>query len=173
MIRKILFSLCLFFYSSFALAEQKIVILDIEKVLSSSLAAKHASETIKKRLDTYQLEINKKSDELKIEQEELISQTNILTQEVLQEKQASFIGKLKSLEKEVQVKKKELDGLYVKAIAEIEKSIDTIVKELSEKEDYNIVMAKSEVIHFRNVTDISSQVLGVLNKRLKKVNVEI
>ena len=55
-------------------ANNNIATLDIEMILSKSLAAQDAAKKIKEKLDFYQIEINKKSSELQTEQNDLVKQ---------------------------------------------------------------------------------------------------
>lgn len=173
MLKKYISIIFFVFISSSCFAASNIAILDIEGVLAKSLAAKNAAEQIKKKMEAYQIEINAKSNELKREQNDLVKQSQILTQEVLQAKQKSFVAKIDNLEKEVEAKKKELDQLYVSAISEIEKNIKIIIADISIKQNFNIILAKDEIIYAHEVHDLTEQVVEALNKKITKVELSI
>jgi outer membrane protein len=152
-------------------ANNNIATLDIEMILSKSLAAQDAAKKIKEKLDFYQIEINKKSSELQTEQNDLVKQSEILSQELLEAKQKDFITKIQTLENEVNNKKKELDNLYVKAISEIEKHIKEIISDISKKENYNLILSNNDIIYSYNITDLTEKVLLELNKKIKKITI--
>lgn len=148
-----------------------IATLNIELILAKSVAAQNAAAQIKEKLDLYQIEINKKSELLKREQNDLMQQSNILTQEALEAKQRDFVAKIQNLENEVKEKKQQLDSLYVKAVSQIETNIGEIIKEISKEENYNLILASNDIIYAHNIADLTEKVLNILNKKLTKVEI--
>lgn len=154
-----------------AKAETKIAILDVKEIISESIAAKKASQKLKSKLSEYQLEIDIQSSKLKKEQEKLQEQSSLLTQEALQTKQAEFIEKIKSLELEVNKKKKNIDAINLKVIAEIEENIDVIVQKIAKNNNINIVLSKSDIIYVNDIENITDLVVEELNKNLSDIKI--
>ncbi len=150
-----------------------IAILNVDEVLAKSIAAQNATVQLKEKLDLYQIEINKKGESLQREQNDLVQQSNILTQEALEAKQKDLITKIQSLEIEVKDKKKKLDNIYIKVISQIEKNIAEIIEEISKEENYNLILSSSDVIYSNNITDLTQKVLTSLNKKLTKVEISL
>ncbi len=168
---KYLIIIFLLFTFKIAHAETNIAILDIKKIISESIAAKKASQKIKSKLSEYQLEIDLKSSKLKKEQDKLLEQASLLTQEAMQNKQAEFVKKIKALELEVNKKKENLDKINISVISEIEKNIDIIVQKIALDKDINLVFSKSEIILTREVEDITEKVTEELNTKLTEIKI--
>ena len=73
----------------------------------------------------------------------------------------------------MEAKKKELDQLYVSAISEIEKNIKIIIADISVKQNFNIILARNEIIYAHEVHDLTEQVVEALNKKITKVELSI
>jgi outer membrane protein len=169
---RILYILIILLFSSISYANSNIAVLDVKKIISESIAAKKASQKLKAKLSEYQLEIDLKSNKLKKEQEKLLEQSALLTQEALQSKQAEFVEKIKSLELEVNKKKENLDIINLKVISEIEKNIDEIVQNIAKKENINLILSKAELIYVNNIKDITDTVIDKLNDKLVEIKID-
>lgn len=150
-----------------------IAIIDIKKVLSSSLAAKSILDDLNNKMVEYQSEIDTNSKALQTEQELLKEQSAVLTKDAISEKQQKIFHKLQLLEKDVAKKKENLQSAYIKTLQEIEQKIIAIVQDISKKNDYNIVLTKENLLYYQNLTDISEKVVNLLNKQLPKIELSI
>ena len=173
MIKKILF-LCIFiFFSNNLSAANTLAVIDLQKVLSNSSAAKYILDSLNAKMAEYQNEIDKSSKDLQAKHNSLSKQSSVLSEDVLKEKQEEIFKQLKLLESDVAQKKKKLQTAYTKTLSVVEKKMIKIVSDLGEKKAYNVIFTKENLIFHQNIDDISEEVITMLNNQLPKVELSL
>lgn len=150
-----------------------IVVIDVKKVLSDSLAAKSILKDLNDKMAEYQVEINKKSTALQKKHDMLKEQSNVLAENVVNEKQQEIFQQLKLLEKDVKKKKEKLQSAYVTTLQKIEAKVMEIIEVISKKNDYNMVLTRENLLYYQNLTDISGEVISRLNSELPKIKLSL
>lgn len=169
--KKLFFTLLLtyFFNISFLWANTNIAVVDLEYILKNSLAAKEVLNELNNKKKSYQLEIEKKNKALEKEYNNLKNQASVLSTEVIKNKEQELMVNIQKLEQNVQNKQKKLQSDYLKTLAIIEQEIIIIVKNIAQKNDYNIVVTKNNLLYYDNNIDISKQAVKVLNQKIPKI----
>jgi outer membrane protein len=161
---------CLFF-SSGVFALEKIAIIDLKKIVSNSVAASKLTDNLQKEIKEGQKDINSKVAELEKKYKEILEQKDILTAEAFKEKQQELLAEKQILQQQVANKTKELEKSYALQLTQIEKKIQSIIEYISNKEDYNLILNKNEVV-FSVYPEITDDVTIQLNKTLPEVSLK-
>ena len=174
MLKKLLLVLLLVVMPAIASAEivtPKIVVVNVQKIMKESKAAKDATKKLETKRDQYQSQITSEENKLKKSEEELMQQKNILSKEALAEKQKSFIKQINDVRSGVQKKKVKLDKAYKKALAEIQKAMLAVVEQMATEKGFNLAIPTTQLIYAEANMDITSEVLTRLDKKLPKATI--
>jgi Skp family chaperone for outer membrane proteins len=164
-------------FTSISLADKypntSIGIIDINKVLTESKAAKDATKQIEK-IQVKSEEDSKKEDELIIqEREKLIEQQSVMAPEAFEVKVADFEKKVQSYQLERQEKLRKLDQMVQEARASILDEVKPIINDYANELGITVILEKNAVILSADDMDMTDQVIEILNKNLPKIKVEL
>ena len=165
------------FFANFSLADQypntSIGIIDINRVLTESKAAKDATKQIEK-IQKKSEEDSKKEDELIIqEREKLIEQQSVMAPEAFEVKVADFEKKVQTYQIERQEKLRKLDQMVQMARAKILDEVKPIINEYAKEVGITVILEKNAVVMSADEMDMTEQIIKILNKNLPKIKVEL
>lgn len=154
-------------------ADEKIAVVDIQKVVKNSSASKDISSQIEKKRAAYQAAITKQEEELRKEDQALAKQQAILSPEAFQQKAKAFKSRVADVQKDVQSRRVKLEKAYEEAVLEVQKVVLDIVSKLAAEKGFVIAIPTSQILYAKPDMDITTEVLTRLNSRLSKVQVKI
>ena len=158
--------------NTYALADQKLVTLDMKYVLNNSKAGKEAQDFLKKSL----LDNNKKfsdiENNLKKEETDLLEKKNILSKEEYQKKADTLRKKVIDYQSQRRTALDKLANQRTKARQTLLKTIDPILNTYIQENDISIVIDKKFVLGGRSDLDITNSIIGKLNKELQSLNLQ-
>ena len=155
--------------TNFAYAEDKVVYLDVNLLLSESEVGKYVNSNLKKISDDNNEEYKKFEAELKSDEEKLLTQQNILKKEDYEKKISELRNKFKSYQDKKNNKNKELNSLRNNAGNKILKNINEIMTEYSKKNSISLVITKQSIIIGKTELDVTNDILELLNKKITKL----
>ena len=168
MIQKTLF-LCasVLLFSSAAFAIEPVYVVDMQKVISESIAGKAAKNDIEAELKKREGALSKTQNDLKAMKAELDSQSSVLSKEALKAKQEALILKDKEFQKTYQENREALAKKNNDSIGKIVTEIDAIVKKIAKDKEYRLVLEKDQrvVLYVADEYDITDAVLKQLNDK--------
>jgi outer membrane protein len=156
-------ALAFFLVAGVAEAEQKVAVVDVQRVVASTEDGLRAQATLKKLFDNRQQELNKKQTDLQRQREELDKQAKVLPKDALEKRvndwqkqmmelQAIFVEYNKELEK----KQKELtDPVFEKVMQ--------IIKRLATTESFDLIVDKATVAYVRGDLDLTDRCIQMYN----------
>ncbi len=150
--------------------QPKIAVVDIQRIMKDSLAAKDLKAQLESQRNQYQADIKTKEDKLKKEEEDLAKQKNVLAKDALTAKQKAFVDDINAVRKDVQEKRVKLDNGYKNALNEIQKVVQDIINDLAKEKGFNLAIPTSQLVFAHKDFDISDEVLNRLNKKLPKLS---
>ena len=163
-----------FFFLIFTLSyaeEQKIVYLNIEKIMQNSIAGK----SIKKQLeDLYNkdLEKFKKNDEiLKNKEQKLITQKNILNQEDFQKELTNLRSEIINFQKEQMRARENINKLRIKATNKLISKLSPILQEYAKKNSISLILQKKNIIMGKKEIEITEEILSITNNEIKDIKI--
>ena len=142
-----------------ATAPVKLGVIDTQKILRESKAAKAAQSVFMKDLEAKRAVYQAKEKEIKTLDEELKNQNIKLSAEIRQEKTEKLAQEVKELKRlgadmEEELKKKEVE-LTRRLLSEIVQ----IVKTFSKKEHYTVILEKGSVVVADDAIDVTDRII--------------
>ena len=163
-----------FFFLIFTLSyaeEQKIVYLNIEKIMQNSIAGK----SIKKQLeDLYNkdLEKFKKNDEtLKNKEKKLITQKNILSQEDFQKELTILRSEIINFQKDQVRARENINKLRREATGKLISKLSPILQEYAKKNSISLILQKKNIIMGKKEIEITEEILSITNNKIKDIKI--
>ena len=165
----------LFFFLIFhtnLFAEEKIFYLDVNFLLSESEAGKYINNELQIINNKNIEEFKKIENSIKTEEEKLLKQKNILKEEEFNNKVNKLREKYKSYQELKNTKNNDLKILRDKTGNQILKIINEILAEYSTKNKISLIMEKKNIVIGKTELDITKNILGLLNAKIKKVELK-
>ncbi len=158
----------LIFTSSYA-EEQKIVYLNVDKIMQQSIAGK----SIKKKLEELynkNLKKFKKNDEiLKNKEKKIISQKNILSQEDFQKELTSLRSEIIKFQKEQVKAREDINKLRIEATNKLISQLSPILEEYAKRNSVSLILQKKNIVMGKKEIEITDEILEITNKRIKDI----
>ena len=158
------------FVSSFA-EEQKIVYLNLDKIMQQSIAGK----SIKKQLENLykeNLEKFKKNDEiLKSKEKKIITQKNILSKEDFQKELTGLRKEIINFQKEQVKARDEINKLRVGATNELISKLSPILEEYAKENSISLILQKKNIVMGKKEIEITDEILSITNEKIKNIKI--
>jgi outer membrane protein len=170
-VKKFIFLILIFNFFSFSYAEEKLAYIDMDLILSQSIASKSLFNQLKK-IETTQLEnLNKKEKILKDNENKILSSKNILSNE-------EYIKKVNIFKKDLtnyQSKKKEIirsfNNKQNNEIMRFIKLISPLINEYMDKNSISILIEKKNIFIAKSNYDITKNILEIINNEVKEFKI--
>ena len=170
--KKLIFLFIFFFINIPAYPNEKIVYLDVEKIMQESIAGKSIISQLKKKRESTISEFKKKEKEIIDKEKKLISQKNVLNKE-------EFEKKIKNLRKDISIFQKErsksansIAQSRIKATKKLLENLTPILEEYSKKNSIKIIVQKKNIVMGKKEDDITSDILDLINQKVKKIKID-
>lgn len=149
-----------------------IAIVDTQKILEQSSAAKKIREQIDKKAEEFKADSSKKEDYFKKKYEDLEKQKTVLSKEAFEKKNAELSKEFGEAQQKVQESRGKLDKGYMEAMQKFDGAFIDVVKEVAAKKGSKVVLQKVQTIYSDNSLDITDDVLEAVNKKMASVDVK-
>ena len=151
---------------------QKIVYLNVDKILQQSTAGK----SIKKQLETIykqNLEKFKKNDEiLKEKEKKIIAQKNILIKEDFQKEISSLRSEIIKFQKDQVRSRESLNKLRIEASNKLISALSPILKDYAEKNSISLILQKKNIVIGQKEIEITGEILSIANEKIKNIKIK-
>ena len=158
--------------SSYSYAEEKVVYLDVNYLLSESKVGIYVNSNLKKISDENNKLFKNFEAELKSDEEKLLTQQNILKKKDYDKKISELRNKFKSYQEKKNNKNKDLSLLRNNAGKIILKNINEIMTEYSKNNSISLVIQKQSIIIGKTELDVTNDILELLNKKISKLELK-
>lgn len=155
------------------LAAPIIAVVDVQKIMQESAAAKGIQAEIEAQRDKYQKEISGLEDKLRSAEQELRKQQTVLSADALAKKRKEFETQVAEVQRTVQNRKRALDAGMGDAMGAVQKAMLEIIADVVRERGANIVLARHQFVIVDTKLDISDTVMERLNVALPKVAVNV
>ena len=166
----LIFFFLIFCVNSFA--QEKIVYLDVNYIISESEAGKYINKELKKINDKNIEEFKKVENSIKSEEENLLKQKNLIKEEEFNKKANELRDKYKSYQELKNIKNNDLKKLRDNAAKKILDILNLILSEYSAKNSISLIIDKKNIIIGKSELDVTNQIMDLLNKKIKKVDLK-
>ena len=165
--KKIIISLTMVLvFSSLAMAQTKLAIIDMKEVISKSEPGQKAMDELKKKFDKMKQGLKQQREELQALREELQKQSLVLSQEAKQDKELEFKRKVRDFQDMFQTYQRKMRMEEKKLSDPIIKTLIQIIKDYGKKHKYTAILdAKSSGLLYADDTiNITKEIIVELNR---------
>ncbi len=156
-----------------ALPTPIVAIIDVQRILEESLAAKSVQRQLESQRAKFQAEISDEEQSLRRAEGELTKSRDTVRPEIYADKEQQLRQRFLSVERHVQAKRKTLDQSFTDSMNVVRKNLLDIVGVLAHERRANLVVVKQQVLWSDKSMDITDEVLARLNKALPQVAVKV
>ena len=170
--KKIFFTIFFLFFSTNILAEDKIVYLDVNRLLNESEAGKYLNSELNKINNSNIEEFKKIENTIKSEEEKILKQKNILKTEEFNSKVDELRDKYKSYQDLKNNKNEEINKIRNDAGSKILKIVNEILSDYSTDKEISLIIEKKNIVIGKTQLDITDDILKLLNKKITKIEIK-
>tara|TARA_B100000900_G_scaffold380767_1_gene366716 strand:- start:99 stop:617 length:519 start_codon:yes stop_codon:yes gene_type:complete len=170
---KILISILLFIlilvpgYSS-----EKIVYLDVEKIMQQSAAGKSIIAQLKKKREISIANFKKKEKEIRDKEKKIIAQKNVLSKEDFESKIIELRKDISNYQKERNKTSNDIARSRVKASTKLISKLTPILEDYSQKNSIRIIVQKKNIVMGKKEDDITKDILELVNQKIKNIKLD-
>ena len=171
--KKILISVFLFiFIAQPGFSSEKIVYLDVEKIMQESLAGKSIIAQLKKKRETSISKFKNREKDIFDKEKKLISQKNVLSKEEFESKLKELRNDISKYQKDRSKTSNEITKSRVKASTTLISKLTPILEEYSKKNSIRIIVQKKNIVMGKKEDDITKDILELINQKVKSIKVD-
>ena len=170
--KKIIYILLFFSISVTSYSSEKIVYLDVEKIMQESIAGKAVIVKIKKKRETSISKFKKKEKEIVEKEKKLISQKNVLSEEEFKKKIQDLRADISKYQKERNSASNDIARTRIKASTNLIKKLTPILESYSKENSIRIIIQKKHIVMGSKEDDITKDILDLVNQKIKSIKVD-
>ena len=170
--KKIIYILLFFIISLPSYSSEKIVYLDVEKIMQESIAGKNIIAKIKKKRETSISKLKKKEKEIVEKEKKLISQKNVLSEEEFKKKIQDLRLDISKYQKERNNASNDIARTRIKASTNLIKKLTPILESYSKENSIRIIIQKKHIVMGSKEDDITKEILNLVNEKIKSIKID-
>ena len=171
--KKILISIILLIVFSIpAYSSEKIVYLDVERIMQQSIAGKSIIAQLKKKREISISKFKKKEKEIIDKEKKLIAQKNVLSKEDFESKIIELRKDISKYQKDRNKTSNEITKSRVKASTKLISKLTPILEEYSKKNSIRIIVQKKNIVMGKKEDDITNDILELVNQNVKNIKID-
>ena len=171
--KKILVSVFLFIFIALpGFSSEKIVYLDVEKIMQESSAGKSIIAQLKKKRESSISKFKSREKDIFDKEKKLISQKNVLSKEEFESKIKDLRNDISNYQKDRNKTSNEITKSRVKASTKLINKLTPILEEYSKKNSIRIIVQKKNIVMGKKEDDITSDILELINQKVKSIKID-
>ena len=161
-----------FFLNSYCLSqENKIVYIDMDLLISKSLAGKSINTQIKSQNKNNLEKFKKIESDIKKEDEDISNKKNIISEDEYKKMVSQLNKKIKNYRVMVSENVDKNNKLKISATKELIKKLNPILSDYSEKNSISIILQKRDIIIGKNSLNITDDIIKILDENVKEIKI--
>ena len=161
-----------FFFNSYSFSEEnKIVYIDMDLLISKSLAGKSINNQIKSQNKNNLEKFKKIESDIKKEDEDISNKKNILSEDEYKKMVSQLNKKIKNYRVMVSENVDRNNKLKISATKKLIKKLNPILSEYSEKNSISIILQKRDIIIGKNSLNITDDIIKILDENVKEIKI--
>ena len=171
---KRLFTLFFFLIFTFSIyAEiQKIVYIDIEKIMQQSVAGKNFINLLDKKHKINISKFKKENEQIKEKEKKLITQKNILSPQDFQKELSKLRDEITNFQKNQVKARNEINKLKVLGTNKMINEITPILENYAKENAINLILQKKNIVMGKKEMEITDNIITLADKKIKKINLD-
>ena len=171
--KKILISILLFIFLTIpSYSSEKIVYLDVEKIMQDSIAGKSIITQLKKKRESSISKFKKKEKDIFDKEKKLIAQKNVLSKDEFESKIKELRNEISNYQKERNKTSNNIANLRIKASTRLISKLTPILEEYSKKNSIRIIIQKKQIVMGTKEDDITKDILELVNQKIKNIKLD-
>ena len=150
--------------------ETKIVYVDVQSILENSNVGKKAFDNLNDLIEKKKSNFVEIENQLKSEENEILKQKNILSENELNAKISDFQNKINDYNLKKQQFTKEVNDQRLNITNNLLKSLNLILSDYASKNEISIILQKKNIIIGKSTLDVTKDVLKIFNENIKTIN---
>jgi outer membrane protein len=147
-------------------------VVDMNKVLQTTDAAKDIFNQLEGKRKEYQAQISKEEDSLRSAEQEIMKQKDTLSKEEFEKKRTGFEEKVLGGQKLVQDRKHILDQAFNNSMGNLRNEAAKIVAEIAKEKSYSAVFTQDAIMISDPKLDMTDVVVDRMNRSVKKMPID-
>ena len=161
-----------FFLNSYCLSqENKIVYIDMDLLISKSLAGKSINTQIKSQNKNNLEKFKKIESDIKKEDEDISNKKNIISEDEYKKMVSQLNKKIKNYRVMVNQNVDKNNKLKISATKKLIKKLNPILSDYSEKNSISIILQKRDIIIGKNSLNITDEIIKILDENVKEIKI--
>ena len=161
-----------FFLNSYCLSqENKIVYIDMDLLVSKSLAGKSINTQIKSQNKNNLEKFKKIESDIKKEDEDISNKKNIISEDEYKKMVSQLNKKIKNYRIMVNQNVDKNNKLKISATKKLIKKLNPILSDYSEKNSISIILQKRDIIIGKNSLNITDDIIKILDENVKEIKI--
>ena len=169
--KQLTFTLLFFLVFTPLLSNEKIVYLDVEKIMQQSIAGKSAIAQIKKKRESSISNLKKREKDIFEKEKKLIAQKNVLSKEEFENKLKDLRNDISNYQKDRNKVLNAINKSRIKASTNLIKELTPILEEYSKKNSIKIIVQKKHIVMGKKEDDITKDILDLVNQKVKSIKI--
>lgn len=151
---------------------QKIVYIDIEKIMQQSVAGKNFINLLEKKHKINISKFKKENEQIKEKEKKLITQKNILSPQDFQKELSKLRDEITNFQKNQVKARNEINKLRVLGTNEMINEITPILENYAKENAINLILQKKNIVMGKKEMEITDNIITLADKKIKKINLD-
>ena len=170
--KNVVLILIFFIISTPLYSSEKIVYLDVEKIMQESIAGKAIIAKIKKKREISISKFKKKEKDIFDKEKKLISQKNVLNEEEFKKNIQDLRSDISNYQKERNKALNDLTKTRIKASTKLINKLTPILETYSKENSIGIIIQKKHIVMGSKEDDITKEILDLVNQKIKSIKID-
>ena len=154
------------------LSEQKIVFVDMEKLINASKTGSSMSSQLKDINNKDLSFLKKEGEKFKEKEKKLIAQKNIINEEDFKKKVEELKSEINNYNQKRKQMIKKFNKLKVENTNSLLKLINPILTKFSNENEISIILQKKNLIIGKKELDITDEIIEIINNEIKEFKIK-
>jgi len=150
---------------------EKIVYIDMDKIMQISKAGKSAINKLNKTNETNIKKFKKIEENLKKDEKDLIAKRNILSQEEFNKNLQNLNKKIQEYRLQRQEAIEEVTKKRISATADFAQKIKPILADYAKENSIDMIIQKKNIIMGKSQLDITNKILTIVDSKISKIEI--
>ena len=151
----------------------RIAVLDYRKVMRDAKAAKQIRADVNKLREKFKGQFSKIEKKLEADRRALIAARSTLSEDAFKARQRKFEQDVIGAQREAQDKRRQVERIFNRAMAQLQKTLIPIVKEETTALGINVVIDESQVFLAARTMTITDRILKKLDAKVQRVPLKL
>ncbi len=168
--RILLFIIIIFLKYNIAFSDEKIAFINLNYIMNNSISGKSINNYINNMRNNKLAEFKTIENQIKKDENDLISKKNIIEKNVYKEKVEEIRTRINKYKKNRQMFNKSLDENKIKYTNKLLEKLNPIISDYVENNSITLVLPKKIIIVGKKSLDITLPILEILDNSIQKIN---